>query len=167
MTISRAQKYKSVNRDGIIAIIIHNKKILLLKRRNVPIILNPGIWSFLSGGRDGKEKYIETAYREIKEESSLVPKQLRLLAKTTVLLKDDKRRVLWSNRAFIFHSTTDKVKLDFENSSYRWATLSDIVSERNYTNVFINKAPILNKIKGFLNEPKRATREGKKSLQRS
>ncbi len=161
MAISEASKYKLVRRDGIFAIIIHDKKILLLKRRSLPIIINPGIWSFLSGGRDGKEQYIETACREINEEVGLKAPQLKLLAKTKVLLKAEKTKRAWPNHLFIFRSSTDRIKLDLENSAYRWAPFSDISNENNYTNVFINEEPILNKIKGFVDEPKGPKGKGK------
>ena len=160
-----AQKYKPVRRDGIMAIIIHDKKILLLKRRNVPLILNPGIWSFLSGGRDGKERYVDTAYREIYEEVKLKRSELKLITHTNAILKEEKRKIARPNRVYIFRSSTDRIHLDLENSSYRWAAFSDIANERDYTNIFINKASILNKIKGILNGPKGSEGKSKKSPQ--
>ena len=145
-------KYKLESHDGIASIIIYKKKILLLKRRNIPIILNRGIWSFLFGGRDRGEKHITTAYREIKEEVKIAKSHLRMLYTTKVYLKEEGKRIMWLNQLFIFRSDTDKVKLDIENSSYRWAQFRDIEKEINYTNILINEKPILNKIKGFLDE---------------
>ncbi len=123
---------------------------LLLKRRNVPVIMNPGIWAFLSGGRDGNERYITTAYREIKEESDIGRKSLKLLYKEKRLLKEDRKGIKWHNWLFIFHSDTRKVKLDYENSAYRWATMREIEKEINYTNVFINRKALEAKIRRYL-----------------
>ena len=142
-------KYKLVKKEGITAIIIHGSRVLLLKRRNMPIILNPGIWAFLSGGRDGKERYIETAYREIKEESGIGRSSLRLLYKTRMFLFDRKRGIMWPNHVYIFKSDTQKVRLDYENSKYRWATLGQIEKEINYTNIFINHKKLVRKIRGY------------------
>jgi len=64
-------KFRHVQRDGIVAILINNNKVLLLKRRRIPFLTNPGIWFFITGGRKNGEAYIETAYREIMEETGL------------------------------------------------------------------------------------------------
>ncbi len=139
------QKY-----SGMTAIIINNGKVLLLKRRNIPVIMNPGIWAFLSGGRDGRERYIHTAYREIEEESGLKKDSLKLLYRKRRLVTDEGRRLCWYNWIFIFRSNTSKVKLDYENSAYRWATLRQIEKEINYTNVFINRREIERKIGEYI-----------------
>ena len=151
MAFYARRKYRLVKRDGITAVIIHKKKILLLKRRNIPIILNPGIWAYLSGARDGTEKYIDTAYREIHEEVKLERKSLKFLARGKVWMRDEKRGVFWWNYIFYFRSNTERIKLDLENSKYRWAPFSDITNRLNYTNVFINEQPVLSIIKRFLN----------------
>lgn len=156
MGASLVHKYKLQKHDGIAAIIIYKSRVLLLKRRNLPIILNPGVWSFLFGGRDKKERYLDNAYREIKEEVNIKKSQLKLLYRGKILLKYDKRRIMWPNRLFIFKSSTDKIKLDIENKSYRWASISEIEKEINYTNIFINEEQLLNRIKGFLNESKKS-----------
>jgi 8-oxo-dGTP pyrophosphatase MutT (NUDIX family) len=143
-------KYKRVRKDGIVAVIIHSRKVLLLKRRNIPVILNPGIWTFLSGGRSRGERYLDTAYREIKEETGIGRDSLRLLFSTMMTIFDRKRRLSWPNRVFIFVSSTGKVRLDYENSRYRWAAMDQIEKEINYTNIFINRSRIEKMIRGFI-----------------
>ena len=143
-------KYKLVSVTGMNAIIIHDQKVLLLKRRNVPIILNPGIWAFVSGGNKRNEKYIDTAYREIKEETAIDRRSLTLLFKTRMLLMDKKRKIIWPNWVFIFRSDTGKVRLDYENSAYRWATVNQIEKEINYTNIFINHKELEKTIRGYV-----------------
>ena len=143
-------RYKLVSVPGMTAIIIHGQRILLLKRRNVPIILNAGIWAFLSGGRERGERYIDTAYREIREESGIDRHSLTLLFKTRMLLTDRKRRIVWPNWVFVFRSDTGKVRLDYENSGYRWATINQIEKEINYTNIFINHRELEKTIRGYV-----------------
>ena len=139
--------YKRSKRPGMTAIIINRDRVLLLKRRRVPIILNPGIWGFLSGGRDKNEAYINTAYREIMEETGIDKDKLTLLSSMYGIdCFDRRRRIKWQNAIFFFRSSTSRVKLDIENRSYRWAPVRDIKEHRMYTNVFCNEAKVLNKL---------------------
>ncbi|MCL4364833.1 MAG: NUDIX domain-containing protein [Candidatus Marsarchaeota archaeon] len=150
-SINAKGKYKLIERDGIFAIIVHNRKVLLLKRRNLPVVINPGIWSFLSGAREGKDRYLATAYREIEEESGIKKECLRLLYSGRINVIDLKKGFSWPNRLYLFRSSTGKVRLDYENAGYRWATLAQIEKEINYTNVFTNPKHIIKIIKGHIN----------------
>lgn len=145
---------------GITAVIIYKNRVLLLKRRNVPVILNPGIWAFLSGGREKAEKYIETAYREITEESGISRERLSLLYKSRVLMTDRKRGIMWQNALFIFRSSTNTVRLDYENSRYRWASIKELENEVDYTSTFINGKMVINAIKGCMNGSIRPKKQG-------
>lgn len=140
-------KYKLVRRDGITAIVLFKKKALLLKRRNVPVISNPGIWAFVSGATESGESHISTAYREIEEETGIKKDSLKLVKEYKLLLFEERKRIMWPNQVFIFNSNTWKVKLDWENSDYRWATIDEIVREKRYTNIFINKQLIIKSIR--------------------
>ncbi len=151
MAMYGANGYKHVEKDGITAIIIHGSKVLLLKRRNIPLLINRGIWAFLSGSLDRGEGRLEAAYREIKEEVGIADRDLMLLLETEETLKDDRKMISWSNGVFVFRSRTSSVRLDLENSAYRWASLGDIVHHTGYTNVFINESHIVNRLRVFLN----------------
>ena len=143
--------YRYSNRPGMTAIIMNKDKVLLLKRRRVPIILNPGIWGFLSGGRDGNEAYINTAYREIREETRIGKDKLTLLSSMYgIYCFDRKRMIKWQNAIFFFRSSTSKVTLDIENRSFRWAPIGDIKEQRMYTNVFCNEAKVLGKLEELI-----------------
>ncbi|MGC8479782.1 MAG: NUDIX domain-containing protein [Candidatus Micrarchaeia archaeon] len=152
------RNFKLKNYPGIAAIIINNKnkKILLLKRRNIPVIQNPGLWSFLFGGKKKNEKYIDAAYREIKEETGLKKDTLILLKKPIkILIFESRSKKCWYNYLFIFFSNTTLIKLSIENSKYRWANLSDIFNEKLYKNIFINKGKIEKLIKSSINTTKK------------
>ncbi len=145
-------EYRTITREGIAAIVISGSKVLLLKRLPLPIITNPGIWSFIFGGRKKGESYLDAAYREIEEETGIERSDLRLLAKEMkVDLFDQRRRCMWQNRMFVFRSTTEKVRKSLENSAYRWAGIRDIRKHTNYTNIFIGEAKILHIIEGHIN----------------
>ena len=147
-------KHKKIERySGIAAIIINSKtkKILLIKRRNLPIIQNKGIWSFLFGGKKKNETYLETAYREIKEETKLEEHDLKIFSKPKkMLIFDDKRKERWYNYLYLFLTNTERIKLSFENSSFRWADPEDIFTENNYKNIFFERKAIELLIKNAL-----------------
>lgn len=113
---------------------------------------NPRIWSFLSGGRKAKEKYIDTAYREITEESGIRKNELKCLYHSRAMILELRKKEIWPNELYIFRSKTSRVRLDLENSKYRWGTVREIENGVDYTNVFINEKRILTEIKAHINE---------------
>ncbi len=148
--------YKSVKSEGIIAVIIWRDKVLLLKRRNIPFIFNPGIWSFVTGSKKRNEDYISAAYREIHEETGIKKNELKLLRKqANITLFDPKKRKKWSNCFLIFRSETGIVKINIENSGWRWAELDEIRKGKDYTNIFLNKSAAIKAISGCMHNAKR------------
>jgi 8-oxo-dGTP pyrophosphatase MutT (NUDIX family) len=139
---------RAETRDGAKVIIINRKRVLLLKRRNVPFIVNPGIWSFVGGGRDKDETYTETAYREVLEETGIGRHDLELVNRPKKMMLMDVKRPdqRWYNVVFIFLSRTGRVRLDIENAGYRWATTGQLKSGKDFTNEFVDKKGILRMI---------------------
>ena len=145
------KEYKAVNADGVAVVILHKRRILLLKRRKIPFIFNPGIWSFVMGSRKRGEQYKETAYRELNEETGLERKSIKKLRKPIkVWMFDAKKNKKWQNYLFFFSSSTDKIKLNMENSGYRWASLNDLKKGKDYTNIFIDKNRVLREIESCI-----------------
>ena len=148
--------YKLVKADGVAAVIIWKNKVLLLKRRRIPFIYNPGTWGFLTGSRKPGERYLETAYREIKEETGIGRKQLtRVLKPAKVSMFDGKKGKRWLNYLFIFRSETGNVRINIENAGWRWAKASEIRDGNDYTNIFLNKDKIYKTITRCLKNGKR------------
>jgi hypothetical protein len=76
---------------------------------------------------------------------------LTLLAKRNRVVKTDAKRTLkYTNALYVFRSNTDRVRLNIENSRYRWATYAEIAEHRDYTNVFLNERLILGMIRRAL-----------------
>jgi 8-oxo-dGTP pyrophosphatase MutT (NUDIX family) len=152
------RRYRLVVADGVVAVILKGNRILILKRCGFPNPRNPGAWTFISGGRDRK-RYLDVAYHEIKEEAGIRKEQLTRLGKALkVCMFERRQKKRWYNYMFFFKTDADKIKLNFENTAYRWAALEELRREINYTNIFINERLILNKIKGYINERKRSER---------
>ncbi len=116
-----------IENKGITAVVLSKDKILLVKRRRIPFISHPGIWYFVSGAKERDEQHIDTAYREIKEETGLLRQNLKLLCKgRKIIIVDHKRHTKWEDNFYIFGSKTEKIKLNLEHSSYKWATFEEL-----------------------------------------
>ncbi|MCL5423548.1 MAG: NUDIX domain-containing protein [Candidatus Marsarchaeota archaeon] len=128
------------NMDGITAIIINkkNNKILFLKRRCLPFIVNPCVFSFVSGKRKYKEKHINTAYREVYEETKLSKNELEL--KDTKDIFVYYKKYFWKNKIYVFATDKNYIKINIENSDYKWVYYKDIPDE--YLKMFIDKKMI-------------------------
>ncbi len=145
------KQYRRARHDGITAIIVSRGRLLLVKRRSFPFITDPGAWTFVAGGKRAEEGYDETAYREIREETGICRDNLRLLTKRKNVMKfESRRRERYSNSLYVLRSKTRKVRLNIENSDYKWAPFDDIMRQRSYTNVFLNERSILELIKRVL-----------------
>ena len=131
--------------DGITAIIINRKNnmVLFLKRRSLPFIVNPGIFSFVSGKRKHGEMYINTAYREIYEETKLSKNELEFLYDGDIRVYY--KRYFWNNRFYVFATDKTQIRLNIENSSYVWVYYKDI--NKDYLKMFLDKRYIINIIK--------------------
>lgn len=149
-------EYKLVEADGVTVAIIHSGKVLLIKRVNFPLISNPGIWVFVQGSKKRGEEHIDTAYREIHEEVSIGREHLEMIfEKKDVLMFDAvKKKHKWRNAFYIFRSRTSNVKTNYESQGHRWANFEELLGEREYTNIFIDKEEMLHHIKSALDAEK-------------
>ena len=129
-------------RDGVVVLVLHGSRLLLLRRRRIPFITAPGIWFFVTGGRRRGERYIDAAYREVLEETDIGRDSLEPVSSIrSVRLFDPVRRdgTVWSNRLFLFRSNTGSVRLNMENSAFRWASRRQIGKRDGYTNMFVDE----------------------------
>lgn len=105
----------------VTAFLKHKDKILLLKRSD-ECSTYPGKWSGVSGYLDDVDP-LEQAYTEIKEETGL---SCNLLSKGKLFfVRDDD--IIYSIYPFLFE-VEGKVRLNWENTEYRWVTPEEIKS---------------------------------------
>jgi putative (di)nucleoside polyphosphate hydrolase len=77
--MKRPQQYF---RAGVGAVITNGRgRVLVFERRGIP-----GAWQFPQGGMDRGERPLDTAWREVAEETGLAKRSLRLLARCPDLL---------------------------------------------------------------------------------
>ncbi len=142
------------HKPGVAVAIIYKKRILLLRRRNIPFTSNPGIWSLLTGGLKKGEAPLNAAYREVLEETGINGNHLKLLSKPLKASITDavRKKGRWYNTFYVFRSDTNVVKLDLENSAYRWAGIGELKEGDEYTNIFMNVKGIMKTLKSAIDE---------------
>jgi 8-oxo-dGTP pyrophosphatase MutT (NUDIX family) len=148
-----------VKKEGITAIIINKKRVLVMKRIALPFLLDSGIWTFIAGRRERGEPYLRTAYREVFEESGIPKKELVLHRRTRIVKLDIRGKGKYYNPLYVFYSKTKEVRKNIENSEYRWATLSEIRNEKKYTNIFADKGLVERLIKSAIGNERTAVKK--------
>jgi len=107
------EKKENYKKTSVVLIINDNNEILILKRSKAAH-WNPNKWILVGGGVEKNESYLEAAIREVKEETTLNVSSLK---------KIDEIFSKKENCNIIFYQTntfTGNVKLNFENSNYKW-----------------------------------------------
>lgn len=95
-------------------------KILILKRSD-RVGSYRGAWAGVSGYVEEGEEPLDTALKEVEEETGLKLDRKALLKRGDPLPTYDKAKdVLWLVHPFLFKAPTDSVKLDWEHETYAW-----------------------------------------------
>lgn len=102
-----------------IAIIVHNKRILLLLRDNSPSIQNPNTWQLPGGQIEENENHFQTIKRELKEEISLTPANLEYLGDA---LSDTSVYV-----SFLTDEEVKHIKLGNEGQKLKFFTKEELI----------------------------------------
>lgn len=106
-----------------------NENILILKRSD-KVSTYKGYWSGISGYIEEDEEPVDTAFKEIKQETSLDGKNIELIKtiepiEFTDIYKEEKYS--WKVYPFLFKIRKEsKIQINWENISYRWIKPSDI-----------------------------------------
>jgi 8-oxo-dGTP pyrophosphatase MutT (NUDIX family) len=106
-----------------------NKNILILKRSD-KVRTYKGFWSGISGYVEEGEEPVDTAFKEIREETGLNDNNVELIKivntiKFTSFYEGE--RYDWKVYPFLFKILKkSKIQIDWENISYKWIKPSDI-----------------------------------------
>ena len=78
-----------------------------------------GRWAGVSGMIEGDERPLHRARTEIREETGIGRRHIILRAASGTVRIRSRGRV-WEVHPFLFDSGTSRVRLNWENSDYRW-----------------------------------------------
>ncbi|MFB5629972.1 MAG: NUDIX domain-containing protein [Nitrosopumilaceae archaeon] len=104
-------------------------KILILKRSN-KVKSMKGLWAGISGIIEKDESPLQRAKIEIFEELGINNDQIKLLKESDELriTSAQYENHEWEIYPFLFSIENPKIKLNWENSEYRWIKVEDILN---------------------------------------
>ncbi len=106
------------------AFLRHNGKILILKRSG-KVGSFQGCWAGISGSIEEGENALDCAVREIKEETGLGEKDIKLVSEGGMMVSEG-GGARWVVHPFLFEAATGSITIDWEHDEYRWADVKDI-----------------------------------------
>lgn len=113
----------------VTCVLMHQGKVLLL-RRSDRVRTYKGLWGGVAGYVEPGEQPLQTAYKELREETGLTPDLVRLVAQAEPIAFTDVyqgERYDWTIHPFLFELLKDKnLKIDWEHSEYRWVKNEDL-----------------------------------------
>ncbi len=109
------------------------QSLLILKRSN-KVRSMKSLWAGVSGIIEGKESPLTRARIEILEETGLTDKHIALVRKAdpTRVISPQYLNHEWLVYPFLFKTDTLQIKLNYENSEYRWISSKNL---RRYNTV--------------------------------
>lgn len=124
----------------IVTSFIQDEQKLLILRRSNKVKTMKGLWAGISGIIEKNEVPLTRAKIEIYEETGISEDKIRLVKNA------DKLRIHspqyenheWEIFPFLFEAKNPDIKLNWENSEYRWITIDEL---KNY-----NTVPSLEKV---------------------
>ena len=106
----------------------NGNKILILKRSN-RVKSMKGLWAGISGIIEKNESPLERAKIEIYEEVGINDEQIKLLKESEEMriTSPQYENHEWEVYPFLFSIENPKIKLNWENSEYRWIKIEEIL----------------------------------------
>ncbi|MDE0526883.1 MAG: NUDIX domain-containing protein [Thaumarchaeota archaeon] len=120
----------AVRTTGIVTAFVRDvrtDKVLLLRRSNRVRTMR-GKWSGVSGIIEGNERPLNRAKTEIFEEAGISKSRIRLIRSADgIRIKSPQyRNHEWVVSAFLFEADSPPVRLNWENSDYRWVKIVEM-----------------------------------------
>ena len=111
----------------VTSFLTHNNKILILKRSQ-KVKTMKGLWSGISGVIENNEMPIERAKIEIFEEVGINQKYITLVKSNKELCVESPqyKNHQWIIFPFFFKTDKNDIKLNWENSEFRWINVDQL-----------------------------------------
>ncbi len=117
----------------VTSFIKNNDKLLILKRSN-KVKTMKGLWAGISGIIENNEVPLKRAKIEIFEEAGITEKEIKLIkaAEEMRVSSPQYKNHEWKIFPFLFEATNPTIKLNWENSDFRWIYVEEL---ENYETV--------------------------------
>ena len=114
----------------IITCILKNKDKILILKRSDKVKSMKGLWAGISGIIEKNEEPLTRAKIEIFEELGLDEKQIKLVktAEEMRIVSPQYQNHEWEVYPFLFEVKNPKIKLNWENSEYKWIKSNEVTN---------------------------------------
>ena len=111
----------------VTSFITNNDKFLLLKRSE-KVKSMKGLWAGVSGIIEKNETPLERAKIEIFEEAGITESDIKLLKSADLIRVESPqyKNHEWEIFPFLFETTNSEIKLNWENSEFKWVSVDEI-----------------------------------------
>jgi 8-oxo-dGTP pyrophosphatase MutT (NUDIX family) len=111
----------------VTSFITSNEKFLLLKRSE-KVKSMKGLWAGISGIIEKNEEPLQRAKIEIFEELGIKEDQIKLLktAERMRVVSPQYKNHEWEIFPFLFEANNPEIKLNWENSEYKWISANEL-----------------------------------------
>ena len=112
----------------IVTSFIRNEGKLLILKRSEKVKTMKGLWAGVSGIIEKNETPLERAKIEIFEEVGMTEEEIELLkeAKQFRVSSPQYKNHEWEIFPFLFETKNPNIKLNWENSDYKWIDVSEL-----------------------------------------
>ena len=114
----------------VTCILIDNHENILILKRSDKVRTYKGYWGGIAGYVEKDEEPVDTAFKEIREETGLTGNDVELIKTQNPIEFTDfyeKEKHDWKVYPFLFKLRKEsKIRIDWEHISYKWIKPSDI-----------------------------------------
>jgi len=120
----------------VTSFIISNEKFLLLKRSE-KVKSMKSLWAGISGIIEKNEEPLQRAKIEIFEELGIKEDQIKLLktAERMRVVSPQYKNHEWEIFPFLFEANNPEIKLNWENSEYKWISADELDNYKTVPNL--------------------------------
>ncbi len=120
-------------RKTVAAIVVHDGRVLLLKRSD-KVAVYQNQWAVVHGRIEDGESIEKRAEIEVKEETGL---DVKLIKKGKKIVYEDKALgISWHMFPVLFEAKSHKVRLNWENTDYLWVKVEEMEKYNKYLELF-------------------------------